>query len=282
MLNITTSEKIAMPVCLFAGTSFHWCVLDAVTRFRFVDAWMGTRPDGQFDIQANAAKTLNIGVTGILARVYLEKMRAFFRNRGLHIITTATCNGGTGLKIVHPAWLLITVLAFGTFAGRQTMAVETGEPAPTLTLPLLGDGSIVRLSDFKGKVVYIDFWASWCGPCRQSLPLYESLYRDLASDHFQILAVNLDEHLDDAMNFLERHPVSYPVLLDPAGDSARAWSVLAMPTSYLVDAQGRLAYIYVGFEISHLEKIEHDIESLLEELQGSVAGSAAGTTGGLR
>ncbi len=162
------------------------------------------------------------------------------------------------------------------------MSIELGEPAPDLALPLLGDGSEVRLSDYTGKVVYVDFWASWCGPCRQSLPLYESLYQKLASDRFQILAVNLDEQLADAETFLERHPVSYPVLLDPAGDSARDWSLQVMPSSYLVDGQGRLAFIYAGFEISHLEKINDDIETLLEKLPDPAAGDGAGATGGLR
>jgi len=114
------------------------------------------------------------------------------------------------------------------------------------------------------------------------LPLYEALYQKLASGHFQILAVNLDEDLADAENFLERHPVSYPVLLDPTGDSAREWSLSVMPSSYLVDAQGRLAYIYVGFEISHMEKIEHDIEGLLEGLQDPVAGGDSAASDGLR
>jgi len=144
------------------------------------------------------------------------------------------------------------------------------------------DGSTVRLSDLKGKVIYIDFWASWCGPCRQSLPQYESLYKNLASEHFLILAVNLDEQRDDAEHFLKNHPVSYPVLLDPSGDSAREWSLSVMPSSYLVDAQGRLAYIYVGFEKSHMEKIEHDIKELLESLQGPDTDSGASASGRLR
>jgi len=183
---------------------------------------------------------------------------------------------------MNSGWLCILLLISGSVFGQKAAAVTPGEPAPDLALPLMSDGSTVRLSDLKGKVVYIDFWASWCGPCRQSLPLYEALYQKLASGHFQILAVNLDEDLADAENFLERHPVSYPVLLDPTGDSAREWSLSVMPSSYLVDAQGSLAYIYVGFEISHMEKIEHDIEGLLEGLQDPVAGGDSAASDGLR
>ena len=164
----------------------------------------------------------------------------------------------------------------------HVLASQPGESAAALELPLLSDGQLVSLSDFKGKIVYVDFWASWCGPCRRSLPLYEALYQRLDSDRFQILAVNLDEDKRDAERFLNRHPVSYPVLLDPDGNSAKAWSVLAMPSSYLIDSEGRLAYIYIGFEVSHMEKIEHDINTLLDAMQNHLPGTDAVGTDGLR
>ena len=160
--------------------------------------------------------------------------------------------------------LILLLLCIGL--SLPALAAQPGDPAPALELPQLGGDKDIRLTDFEGKIVYVDFWASWCGPCRQSLPLYEALHKRLPADHFQILAVNLDEELKDAENFLKRHPVSYTVLADPAGNSASTWSVLAMPSSYLVDSHGRLAYIYIGFEASHIRKIEHDINTLLEGL----------------
>ncbi|NOR20140.1 MAG: redoxin domain-containing protein [Xanthomonadales bacterium] len=150
----------------------------------------------------------------------------------------------------------------------QLLAVQPGEPAPTLVLTQMGDGREISLSNLKGKIVYVDFWASWCGPCRQSLPLYQALYKRLSNERFEILAVNLDEDRKDAEKFLKRHPVSYPVLLDPSGNSAKTWSVLVMPSSYLVDSNGKLAYIYRGFETSHIGDIEDDIKKLLGDLPG--------------
>lgn len=216
-----------------------------------------------------------------LTRV-LHQGQVFSGNQGLLLQQRRAVVEGLLLKLSNCGWFYLLVLVYGSVFVKTAIAVAPGEPAPNLALPLITDGSIVRLSDLKGKVVYIDFWASWCGPCRQSLPLYESLYKNLVSEHFQILAVNLDEQRDDAERFLKNHPVSYPVLLDPSGDSAREWSLSVMPSSYLVDAQGRLAYIYVGFEMSHMDKIEHDIKELLESLQGPDTDSGTSATGGLR
>ena len=146
----------------------------------------------------------------------------------------------------------------------QAVAAQPADQAPGFKLPRFDNGEVIRLSGFRGKVVYVDFWASWCGPCRQSLPLYEVLHKRLSADQFQIIAINLDEDRKDAETFLKRHPVSYLILSDPHGISASSWSVPAMPTSFLVDSNGRLANIYVGFETSHMETIEHDIKALLD------------------
>lgn len=166
-------------------------------------------------------------------------------------------------------WRLIQLTLLWVCLSLQAHATQPGKPAPSLLLPQLGGSDDVRLLELKGKIVYVDFWASWCGPCRRSLPLYEELHKRLPADRFQILAVNLDEKLSDAENFLEHHPVSYPVLLDPAGNSARAWSISAMPTSYLVDSDGRIAHVYIGFEASHIGRIEHDIKTLLDNMPGN-------------
>jgi len=144
-------------------------------------------------------------------------------------------------------------------------ALPDAPDAPYLTLPELGGGGTVSLEQIRGKVVYVDFWASWCGPCRKSMPLYETLYRETGSEHFEILAVNLDEDPDDATKFLQQHPVSYLVLSDPAGTTAEAWGLKAMPTSFLLNTSGEVVKAYPGFESSHIEEIRNDIEALLHQ-----------------
>lgn len=166
-------------------------------------------------------------------------------------------------------WLIIPVLLLFPQQGLQ--ALQPGDPAADLVLPRLDNGATVQLSAYRGKIVFVDFWASWCVPCRRSLPLYEAMYAGMPVDRFQILAVSLDEDRRDAERFLQRHPVSYPVLYDPAGVSALAWTVRAMPSSYLVDADGRLVHVYIGFEPAHIGRITHDVKTLLDDM--SVTGA---------
>ena len=87
-----------------------------------------------------------------------------------------------------------------------------GADAPDFSLPALETGGEISLEDFRGKVIYLDFWASWCGPCRKSLPLYEQMKKSFPPDRFEIIAINLDEDRNDAARFLEKHPVSYTML----------------------------------------------------------------------
>jgi thiol-disulfide isomerase/thioredoxin len=154
---------------------------------------------------------------------------------------------------------LITVLL-----SLPTAASPSSFTAPELKLPGLRDEALVSVEEFRGKVVYLDFWASWCGPCRKSMPLYDEMYREIGTDRFEILAVNLDEDPRDALDFITQHPVSYPVLSDPSGAVAEAWGLKVMPTSFLLDPSGRVVKTYPGFEDSHMGEIRRDIDALLQ------------------
>lgn len=155
-----------------------------------------------------------------------------------------------------PARLLFFLLALpGLLLSSSLAAFEPGGNAPDFTLPLLDTEASVKLSEFKGQWVYVDFWASWCGPCRQSMPLYEALFQEYASQDLEILAINLDETREDATAFLAKHPVSYTVLWDPAGDTPAMWNIKVMPSSFLLDPQGKLVKAWAGFEETHIQEI---------------------------
>jgi len=139
-------------------------------------------------------------------------------------------------------------------------------PAPDFTLKDL-DGKTQRLADYKGKVVLVNFWATWCPPCRREMPSMERLYQKLKDQPFMILAVDQMENFDLAFTFtgqLEPSP-TFPVLLDEKGQTPKAWKVLGLPTSFVVDKQGRIAFRAMGGrEFDHPE-IEKTIRSLLQE-----------------
>lgn len=159
----------------------------------------------------------------------------------------------------------LLVLLF-TMLSSTVYGVEEGKNAPVITLPSLYDKQQqISLADFKGKVVYVDFWASWCGPCRKSLPQLNELRNHLLNEgkEFEVLAVNLDNDLKEASAFIKKYPVSYPVVYDSKGKYPELYGVVGMPTSYLLDQQGRVNYVHTGFKTSDIEKLEHKVRGLL-------------------
>ncbi len=150
-----------------------------------------------------------------------------------------------------------------TLAWVPARAADTGVPAPMLRL-LDAQGRQHDLADLRGKVVYLDFWASWCGPCRQSFPWMNQLQQRHAKDGLVVLAVNLDAEAKDAAAFLARYPASFSVLYDATGASAKTWGVKAMPSSYLIDRQGAIRSRHIGFRPSSAVELDAQIAALLQ------------------
>ncbi|MDX1452454.1 MAG: TlpA disulfide reductase family protein [Oleiphilaceae bacterium] len=137
--------------------------------------------------------------------------------------------------------------------------------APTFSLAELSGEREVSLNDFRGKVIYLDFWASWCGPCRQSLPALNDLHREFEGKDFEVVAINLDEEAEDALRFLSQYPVDYTVLVDRTGATPRAYELTGLPTSVLIDQRGVLVASFEGFDPAHLKKLREAIAILLQE-----------------
>jgi len=124
---------------------------------------------------------------------------------------------------------------------------------------------IVSLSDFKGKVVYLDFWASWCKPCVKSFPVLNEFHNQYKQQGFEVIAINLDENKSKALTFLQQHKVDYSVLYDQGAKVAQVYDVQAMPSAYFIDKKGRLRLVHKGYKESDKVKIKQVIELLIKE-----------------
>ena len=132
-------------------------------------------------------------------------------------------------------------------------------------MPELSGAGEISLEALRGKVVYLDFWASWCGPCRVSFPILEQLRVELGADGFEVLAINVDEVESDARKFLSEVPVSYLVVRDEKAVSPQTYGILGMPTGYLIDRRGVVREIHQGFRKSDGVQLRTAIVELLGE-----------------
>jgi len=154
-------------------------------------------------------------------------------------------------------YLLIMVVL-----GFSSMATAAVPDAPNILLPGL-EGE-VDLSQFKGKVVYLDFWASWCKPCIKSFPWMNQMKTAYADQGLEIIAVNLDKDRKLAEAFLEKIDVNFQIAFDPKGDSATTYKLKGMPSSYLIGRDGKLYATHIGFRERDKPKMEQAIKQLLE------------------
>lgn len=155
--------------------------------------------------------------------------------------------------------LLINVFGFSI-----ANAAGVGEPAPKFTLPTLLQDQPTAIESFKGKVVYLDFWASWCAPCRTSFPLLNKLHEKFKAQGFEVVAVNVDEDKSNAEKFLKEIPVGFTVLRDATGEWAdKQYVVESMPTSFIIDKQGVIQLVHKGFTSDDINELEHKITELL-------------------
>lgn len=158
----------------------------------------------------------------------------------------------------------ISALALGVFATAPADAeLRLGQPAPPFEGKSLGDGTPIRLADHAGKVVYLDFWASWCGPCQRSLPFMEQLHREFGEAGLVVIAVNVDEQPEDALRFLQRFAVGYAVLDDSRGALAALYDVQDMPSSYLIDRDGIVRTVHRGFNRSDARRLRQAVAKLV-------------------
>jgi thiol-disulfide isomerase/thioredoxin len=173
--------------------------------------------------------------------------------------------------LMKKVWLLIGLIFINT-AGMHAFAESKLEPkyesndiasAPIVSLPIGEDN--IDFKDYRGKVVLLDFWASWCGPCRQSFPWMNEIQKKYEDQGLVVIAVNLDQEKEAAADFLSDVPANFKIVYDPEGGSAEKMEVIGMPMSYLIDRQGNVIHRLIGFNSSKKKEHEDHILSLLNE-----------------
>ncbi len=159
--------------------------------------------------------------------------------------------------------LFATVISLFALSALASSGLE-GHEAPDFALKS-ATGENLRLSEYRGNVVMINFWATWCGPCRQEMPLLDELYNRYQRVGFNLLGVNIDDDSSRAVDMARELGVSFPVLFDARKEVSRLYDVEAMPVTVLVDREGTVRYVHHGYKPGYEDKYLDQIRSLLRE-----------------
>jgi thiol-disulfide isomerase/thioredoxin len=164
-------------------------------------------------------------------------------------------------------WAILSIFLM-TLYNSSAFAVAIGGNMPSCALSSIGGSENIDLSQYKGKIVYVDFWASWCGPCAKSFPFLNEMHDQLKEQGLQIVGVNLDENIDDAKAFLAKYPANFEIKADVSKQCAKDFEVKAMPSSYIIDRKGIVHHIHLGFKPGEADEIKVIVEKLLSEKAG--------------
>lgn len=170
-----------------------------------------------------------------------------------------------GILVLGLAWTLLSADRSGVTTAGRIPAPQKGFLAPDFTLERL-DGESVTLSDLQGKAVLLNFWATWCPPCKAEMPAFQQAYLDYEDEGFVILAVNATQQdsLEAINSFREDNSLTFPILLDNDGAVSRSYQVQSMPTSFFINKEGVISEVIIGGPIAEA-LIRARIEDLLNQ-----------------
>ncbi|MBI3188343.1 MAG: TlpA family protein disulfide reductase [Gammaproteobacteria bacterium] len=141
---------------------------------------------------------------------------------------------------------------------------EMKQPAPNFTLKS-NSGKNIKLSELRGQVVLLNFWASWCGPCRTEMPLLVKIHDKYKGMGFTVLGVNVEEDSAPAKSIITKTKISFPVLFDQTNSVSKLYNVSAMPSTVLIDRDGNMRYLHEGYKSGDEEKYREWIKKLVQE-----------------
>jgi thiol-disulfide isomerase/thioredoxin len=160
--------------------------------------------------------------------------------------------------------LIAAPLVLGVLTTVPAMAVSPSGPAPQFQLASMA-GKDVNLAQYKGQVVMINFWATWCGPCREEMPILEKLHAKYKPMGFTMIGVNVEPDSKAAANWLKSTPVTFPILFDTNSEVSKLYSVAGMPSTVIVDRKGNLRWLHRGYKAGDENEYLNQIRALVRE-----------------
>lgn len=157
----------------------------------------------------------------------------------------------------------VVAIVFLSISGLLSAAPANTTEAPAFAVQT--DAGTVSMNDYKNQVVYLDFWASWCGPCRQSFPWMNEMQARYGDQGFRVIAINLDDERANADRFLTEVQANFDIGYDPEGKTAEMYNLKVMPSSYLIDRKGNLVLAHKGFKTRDRASMESKIKQLVAQ-----------------
>lgn len=164
-------------------------------------------------------------------------------------------------------WHLLALFSIGLLLGGCGEQYPKARLATNFSLPVLDSDQVVQLADYRGQVVYLTFWASWCLPCRQEMPYLAQLLERHQAQGFAVLAVNVDSDVTLARAFAADYAMPFPVLLDTARNVSAAYRIPGYPTHYLIDRSGHIRFSGLGFDLNDVRAVSQEVATLIAEPQ---------------
>jgi thiol-disulfide isomerase/thioredoxin len=168
------------------------------------------------------------------------------------------------VAVVTRAVALSALIALGLAQASSFDPLRNGAPAPAFELAS-NAGKNIRIADYKGQVVLLNFWASWCGPCRKEMPILEQLHKQYRSKGFAMVGVNVEPDSAEALGFLKSTPVSFPILFDRDSKVSKLYAVQGMPNTVILDRKGNVRYVHRGYKPGEENEYLNQIRALIRE-----------------
>ena len=207
----------------------------------------------RFGISAFSCSHMKIFWSGAFLQIY-------FAVHAKRAKSTASCSNRVRVMLKKSLFIAVLLLSFPLFS----YAGIVGTVAPAFSLEDL-NGKAVTLEQFKGKVVFVAFWAPWCGPCKEELPELGKLYNKYRNDGFEVIGISLDGSRSDVSKFIQKINIEFLILMDKKDAAGNAYRVSSLPVGFLIGKDGIIQRKHMGFGVEFITVYEREIQELLKQ-----------------